>query len=551
MVQNTEINEKRKAMGMKTIETFEAYRSLVDEVKVHDYRYFTLNAPTISDEEYDALYFALQEYEDAHPNEVLKDSPTQQCYSENGNGKRTVARRTACLSMKKLHDAKAVVKYLRAQQRAADISAQGAKVDVEWKFDGETVSLVYRRGALSEATYGHGKELYGIDCLEHIKHVQGVLDQMAVWKEYDRVEVRGEVIISLEEFARYGKAGKSPRSTSNGIMAKKAAVGSECRRLEFHPFRVIMDGVASHTAAMQALICNGFKTSGFVTALDLGKTDAELEQDIEGIVCTAELDRDTLPYPTDGLVFKFDNYDCYDRIGQTDHDAKYNCAFKFRPVFKAVTIYRGHHTTTGEKTGKVTYVADFDEVEMNGHCFAHANCGSERTFLQKNLIPGCKIEVSLHGDVIVCVDGKVEEEPTIEEEFIIKDESIVEEEPIIEESAIEEESIIEEGPIIEEPTIEAEPAAVESHVIEPEIIQSREPQPKPKRKRYYPQVGEPTLRVNSNGTAALTMQHHGPSVTKVMKYVLVALVFAAVAVTLFSMIGVAVFFLPLLAGAFK
>ena len=103
--------------------------------------------------------------------------------------------------------------------------------------------------------------------------------------------------------------------------------------------------------------------------------------------------------------------------------------------------------------------------------------------------------------------------------------------------------------IFADETIEAAHAAVESHVIEPEIIQ--EPQPKPKRRRYYPQVGEPTLRVNSNGTVALAVKHHGPSVTKVMKYVLVALVFAAVAVTLFSMIGIAVFFLPLLAGAFK
>ena len=134
-----------------------------------------------------------------------------------------------------------------------------------------------------------------------------------------------------------------------------------------------------------------------------------MEQDVENVVCAAEVDRETLPYPTDGLVFKFDNYDCYDRIGYTDHDAKYNCAFKFRPVYKAVTTYRGYHTTVGEKTGKITYVADFDEVEMNGHRFAHANCGSERTFLEKALVPGCKIGVSLHGDVIVCVDGKVEE----------------------------------------------------------------------------------------------------------------------------------------------
>lgn len=504
---------------MTKIKDFDDYRALVDVVKMHDYRYFGLNCPTISDEEYDAMYFALQEYEEQHADEVLPDSPTQQCYSENGNGKRTVARRAACLSMKKLHDAKAVVKYLRAQQRAANISSKGAKVDVEWKFDGETVSLVYRRGALSEATYGHGKELYGIDCLEHIKHMQGVPDQMAVWKEYDRVEVRGEVIISLEEFARYSRAGKSPRSTSNGIMAKKMAVADECKRLEFHPFRLIMDGVVRHAAAMQALERNGFKTSGYVADLDLGKTDAELEQEIESIVCAAEVEREALPYPTDGLVFKFDNYDYYDRIGQTDHDAKYNCAFKFRPVFKAVTTYRGHHTTIGEKTGKVTYVADFDEVEMNGHRFAHANCGSERTFLQKDLTPGCKIEVSLHGDVIVCVDGKVDGAHVIEPEINQSQEQ-------------EQEKEAESEPI---PQPEPEPA----------------PQPKPKRKRYYPQVGEPTLREEREGTEEASTGDEGLTVKKVLAGALAVLMAVSMGVVMLAFAGAAVFFMPMLGGLAK
>ena len=520
---------------MKRIEDFDEYRALVDVVKMHDYRYFGLNNPTISDEEYDAMYFALQEYEEQHADEILPDSPTQRCYSENGNGKRTVARRTACLSMKKLHDAKAVVKYLRAQQRAANISSKGTEVDVEWKFDGETVSLVYRQGVLAEATYGHGKELFGNDCLDHIKHVQGVPSEVAAWSQYDRVEVRGEVIISLEEFARYSKAGKSPRSTSNGIMAKKVAVKDECERLEFHPFRLIMDGVTKHMPAMKALECYGFKTSGFVSALNLEKTDAELEQDIENIVCTAEVERDTLPYPTDGLVFKFDNYDYYDRIGQTDHDAKYNCAFKFRPVFKAITTYRGHHTTIGEKTGKVTYVADFDEVEMNGHRFAHANCGSEKTFNQKSLVPGCKIEVSLHGDVIVCVDGKVEDEPVIEEESLVID---------------EEHLVIDESGFVHHP---------EPHVIEQDINQSQEqesdpepiPQPKPKRKRNYPQVGEPTLRGNEESVSAAQQEMSSCVIKKALTYMFAALAVVSTGVVLFSMIGAAVFFLPLLAGAFK
>lgn len=537
---------------MAKIKDFEDYRALVDEVKVHDYKYFTMNNPIISDEDYDALYFALQEYEDAHPDEVLKDSPTQQCYSENGNGKRTVARRTACLSMKKLHDAKAVVKYLRAQQRAANISSKGAKVDVEWKFDGETVSLVYRRGMFSEATYGHGKELFGIDCWNHMKYVPGVPYRMEAWKDYDRVEVRGEVIISLEEFACYSKAGKSPRSTSNGIMSKKEAVADDCRRLEFHPFRLIMDGVVRHASAMQALERNGFKSSGFVADLDLEKTDAELEQDIENIVCAAEVERDGLPYPTDGLVFKFDNYDYYDRIGQTDHDAKYNCAFKFRPVFKAVTTYRGHHTTIGEKTGKVTYVADFDEVEMNGHRFAHANCGSERTFLQKDLTPGCKIEVSLHGDVIVCVDGKVEEEPIIEEDPLVIDEEplVIDEEPLV----IDEEGIVHQPkPCVIEPEInQGEEQEQES---EPEPLPQPEPepapQPKPKRKRYYPQVGEPTLREEREGTQEASAEDEGLTVKKVLAGALAVLMAVSMGVVMVAFAGAAVLFMPMLGGLAK
>lgn len=491
---------------MKIIEDFDDYRAMVDVVKMHDYRYFALNNPTISDEEYDAMYFALQEYEEQHADEVLPDSPTQQCYSENGNGKRTVARRTACLSMKKLHDAKAVVKYLRAQQMAANIGSMGTMVAVEWKFDGETVSLVYRQGILAEATYGHGKELFGNDCLEHVKNVQGVPSDVAAWSQYDRVEVRGEVIISFEEFARYSKAGKSPRSTSNGIMAKKVAVRDECKRLEFHPFRLIMDGETTQLTAMLTLRDIGFKTSGFVSALNLGKTDAELEQHIENIVCAAEVERESLPYPTDGLVFKFDDYECYDRIGQTDHDAKYNCAFKFRPVFKAVTTYRGHHTTIGEKTGKITYVADFDEVEMNGHRFAHANCGSEKTFNQKGLVPGCKIEVSLHGDVIVCVDGKVEEEPHV---------------------------------------IESEIIQVQEQEVEPEPI----PQPKPKRKRNYPQVGEQILREDCEDNTE--RKSKGVGVKTVLAGALAVLMAVTTGVVMLSLAGAAVLFMPMLGGVYE
>ncbi|MBK1762180.1 MAG: hypothetical protein JJO71_10230 [Escherichia coli] len=463
------------------IETQKDYCAAVDQVKKHDYLYFTLNAPEISDEAYDALYFALQEYEEKHPEEVLADSPTQTCYSENGNGKRTVARRTPCLSMKKVHTAADMAKYLKAQQTAARLD--NMSIDVEWKFDGETVALVYINGHLAEATYGHGKELMGNDCLAHIRHVQGVPGYVEAWRDTPRAEVRGEVIISLDTFSRYSKAGKSPRVTSNGIMSKKIAVAADCRLLEFHPFRLLSDAYSTQCDAMQELERLGFLTSGMVDSFHIVGNMAELEQRVEQIVCEAETRRADLPWPTDGLVFKFDNYAVYERIGCTNHDAKFNCAFKFRPVHKAVTIYRGHHTTVGEKTGKVTYVADFDEVEMNGHVFAHANCGSERSFMAKGLIPGCQIEVSLHGDVIVCVDGRVEEPEQVQEN--VADAPAIMVDAPTEDEAAEEEQVTApaRAAIDQEGTLEYE-AELERQTAMFEVPKKRQP------KRHYIMVGD-------------------------------------------------------------
>ncbi len=391
---------------MTTITTPTDYIKAVNEAKYHDHLYFALNAPAISDEEYDALYFAIQDYETAHPAEVLPGSPTQHCYSENGNGKRTAARRTPCLSMKKLHDSKSMLAYLRTQAKAA--GADGAKVDIEWKFDGETVALVYCHGTLTEATYGHGKELMGIDCTDRIKLVQGVPATVDAWMATDRVEVRGEVIISLDNFARYRGSKTSPRMRSNGIMSTKRPNAFDCSLLEFRPFRVIADSKASHSLAMMELSLQGFNECGHIATIDLASPDDDILDTIDEIIANAETQREGLPYPTDGLVFKFDDCTLYDAIGCTAHDAKHNAAYKFRPVYTATTTFRGYHTTVGTKTGKITYIAEFDEVTMNGHSFTQASCGTERTFLAKGMDPGDIIAVSLHGDVIVCVDGVVD-----------------------------------------------------------------------------------------------------------------------------------------------
>ena len=168
---------------------------------------------------------------------------------------------------------------------------------------------------------------------------------------------------------------------------------------------------------------------------------------------------------------------------------------------------------------------------MNGHRFSHANCGSEKTFNQKGLVPGCKIEVSLHGDVIVCVDGKVEEEPIIEEDPITEEEPVIEDEPTIE----------------DEPVIEDEPYVTEQDINqsqEPETEPEPTPQPKPKRKCNYTQVGDPKLREKD------TEEDHGngSAVKKIVAGGLAVLMAMAMGVVGFALIGAAVFFMPMLGG---
>ena len=142
---------------------------------------------------------------------------------------------------------------------------------------------------------------------------------------------------------------------------------------------------------------------------------------------------------------------------------------------------------------------------MNGHRFAHANCGSERTFLQKDLTPGCKIEVSLHGDVIVCVDGKVEDEPRVIEQDIKQS---------------------------QEPEVEPEPI----------------PQPKSKRKRNYPQVGEPTLREDCEDDTQC--ESKGISVKTVLAGAMAVLMAVSTGIVMLALAGAAVLFMPMLGGVY-
>lgn len=377
------------------------YIELVNTVKKHDYRYWTLNAPTITDEEYDVLYSQLQECEQEHPEWILPDSPTQVISTAtNGNNRRLVRRRTIMLSTEKANSVEKLVKWMRKTTKAAiKLECYDPYLfTVEWKYDGESCSLVYIDGDLVEASTGKGMD--GMDALQHVRYIPNIPQHI---NAKGRVEVRGEVICPFANLAATGY--KTCRMAAAGYLANAVPNEKVGKLMEFYPYwSDIQIPYEDQVSVIEAL------TFGRVGSFrsDKVRVEAPTHTDVahydDAVAYYAER-RHSLPFPTDGLVIKAYDRSRWSDFGATDHHPKYSCAYKF-PGVTAVTTLRSVEITVGEKTGKRTPVAHFDPVVMNGATYKQCSCGSEATFSEKNIKPGDRIIVTLANDVICQVVGK-------------------------------------------------------------------------------------------------------------------------------------------------
>lgn len=358
------------------------YTQMVNELKAHDYHYFVENAPIISDTEYDALYFAVQDYEQQHPDEILPDSPTQYAHGEVKNGHMQVRRRVPMLSTEKAQTKEAVEKWMN---KISSKLAGSQEVTIEWKFDGISCSLVYLDGQLTEASYGKGIE--GNDCLDVARNV--VPNRITM---DGRVEVRGEMVVPFGRLAETGY--KNCRSAAAGILADTHTSMSRC--LEFHPYWTSAFTSSDQHAAMYHL-----RMLGFIATESFAVTP---RYSLYKLLDEWEARRSSLPFPVDGVVVKLNDRYLWDRLGGTAHHPNYLIAYKFAAATQVTTLRR-IDITVGS-TGKRTPVAYFDPIVINGATYSKASLGSEATLASLGIQPGDPIVVSLRNDVIPHVDGK-------------------------------------------------------------------------------------------------------------------------------------------------
>lgn len=377
--------------------THSDYISLVNTIKSHDYRYWTLNDPVITDEEYDVLFGELQLAESEHPEWILPDSPTQVISTAtNGNNRRLVRRRTIMLSTEKANSVDKLVKWMQKTTKAAKKLGCSSPdlFTVEWKYDGESCSLVYIDGDLVEASTGKGMD--GMDALQHVRYIPNIPQHI---NAKGRVEVRGEVICPFANLASTGY--KTCRMAAAGYLANAVPNEKVGKLMNFYPYSV--EGESVYTATQ----CSGLWSAsklGFDTSIVYMYGSIKIDS---RVLNRFAIERSILPFPTDGLVIKAYDRSRWSDFGATGHHPKYSCAYKF-PGVTAVTTLRSVEITVGEKTGKRTPVAHFDPVVMNGSTYKQCSCGSESTLAAKGIHPGDLIIVTLANDVICQVVGRAD-----------------------------------------------------------------------------------------------------------------------------------------------
>lgn len=354
------------------------YTALVNKAKQLSYEYYVLARPTVSDAQFDALVNDIEQAESAHPEWTLADSPTQIVGSDvQDNGRRLIRHRTRMLSCQKAQTQEAVTKWIMQTEKKLCGTQTYA---LEWKYDGISCSLVYQDGQLTEASTRGDGGIMGQDLLDHVRLMASVPQKINM---AGRVEVRGEIVCPKNVLQELGY--KDCR-TAAAALTNQVCPTDDMQHLVFIAWQAdIAEKESESMAIAQQLgfICEVRTCNGLI---------------VSGMLNEYSRLRESLQYPTDGVVIKIDNKAVAASLGCTEHHPKGNIAFKFFAQ-GAMTQVVGIEIKVGA-TGRRTPVAQLVPVMIMGREVKSVSLGSENKMRELGVTEGCTVEVVLANDVI-------------------------------------------------------------------------------------------------------------------------------------------------------
>jgi DNA ligase (NAD+) len=383
---------------------------LREALRHHDYLYYVLDHPEISDAAYDKLYQELKGLEERFPELTTPDSPTQRVSGEPRPGFSEVEHLTLMLSLDSSDDEGDVRRFdTRIRSALGDTVVDYV---AEPKLDGLSLELVYENGSLVRAaTRGDGR--VGEDVTPNARTI-GSLPLRLRDKEREvpaLLSVRGEAVMLIEEFERLNArltqedrpVFANPRNAAAGSMRQLDPKVTAARPLVFFAYEVMrVQGLtlASQAEALAALRDWGFRVSAETT------TELQIDEAIE-LHHEFERRRDELAYEIDGLVIKLNDLAACERLGATAHHPRWAFAYKFEPRREVSEIL--DIVVQVGRTGKLTPVAMLRPVDVGGVTVSRASLHNREEIERKDIRVGDKVRVQRAGDVIPQVLERVDE----------------------------------------------------------------------------------------------------------------------------------------------
>ena len=376
-------------------------QELRERINYHNYRYYVLDNPEISDAEYDRLFDELVELEKRYPELVTIDSPTQRVGAAPLEEFRTVRHSISLLSLNKSTSEAEFLEFHRRVLELSGVSEKKIRYTVEPKFDGLAVELVFNKGVFSlGSTRGDG--VVGEDVTLNLRTIKSVPLRLMGSPNPDLIEVRGEVIMNKEDFHRLNKsrekAGEplfaNPRNAAAGSVRQLDPRVTSTRPLNMFAYgvgRVEGKELTNQWDSILYLRELGFKISQYV----------ELCESVDQIkaYCRKMLGlRNDLPYEADGIVIKVNEFAIQEKLGALSRSPRWAVAWKF-PAQQEQTRIKNIIVGVG-RTGALTPVAVLEPVRVGGVEVRRATLHNEDEIRKRDVRIGDTVVIQRAGDVI-------------------------------------------------------------------------------------------------------------------------------------------------------
>ncbi len=378
-------------------------RQLRDELHRHNYNYYVLNAPEISDREFDEMMARLQQLEQEHPEFQDPNSPTQRVGSDLNHDFVQVAHRYPMLSLSNTYNQQEVAAFY--ERVSEGLKGEPFEICCELKYDGLSISLIYEEGRLVRAvTRGDGVQ--GDDVTDNVRTIRCIPLQLQPGDYPASFEIRGEILMPWSSFealnqereAREEPLFANPRNAASGTLKSKNSATVAQRKLDCFLYYLLGEEIPSdsHYENLERARRWGFKVSDAIRKVST-------LQEIYDFIDYWDTERKNLPVATDGIVLKVDSLRQQRTLGYTAKSPRWAIAYKFQAEraytrLNAVTFQVG-------RTGAVTPVANMDPVQLAGTVVKRATLHNADIIKQLDLHLGDMVYVEKGGEIIPKIVG--------------------------------------------------------------------------------------------------------------------------------------------------